>query len=108
MRNFCLGLLVALVVSVGVAAGGHVRQAPASYETQVRSYGDFMPDADVTDGPSYLRYLDSQRAHSLKFWTDISSMSALGWEPVGVTNTVSQYQTGKGFETVVVLKKKVF
>ena len=107
MRNFFLGLAVALVASVGLAASRHAAQGQAVFESKMLSYGDFMPDAYVTDGPSYLRYLDSQREHSAKFWADVTALGAQGWEAVGVTNTVSQYQTGKGFETVVVLKRKL-
>lgn len=66
-----------------------------------------MPDAYVTDGPSYLKFLDSQRDHSAKFWADINSLGTQGWEPVSTTTTVAQFQTGKGYTITVLLKRKL-
>ena len=93
MKNFLIGLGVALVISVGVANSVHTRQNATAFATQIRTYGEFMPDAYVTDGPSYLRFLDGQKEHSAKFWADINQLGTQGWEPVSTSTTVAQFQT---------------
>jgi len=108
MKNFMLGLGVALILSVAFAAGHmETRQSGGKFETMAQQYGDFVPDEQVTDDPGYLQMIESHKRHSQSFWNQINSLGTQGWEPVGTTCTVAQYATGKGYTTVVLLKRKL-
>ena len=108
MRNFLLGLAAASLLSIAFAATkARGTQSVDRFETRVETCGDFMPDQYVTDGPGYLRWLDSEKQHSSSFWNQINALGLQGWEPVSSSTTVAQYQTGKGYTTIVVLKRKL-
>ena len=108
MRNFLLGLAAASLLAVTYAAGKpRGAQSIDRYETRVEQWGEFMPDQYVTDGPSYLRLLGDEKDHSKSFWNQINTLGQQGWEPVSSSTTVAQYQTGKGYTMIVVLKRKL-
>src|SRR2546421_8318589 len=108
MKGFLVGIGIASLLSVAVAVGNsHGRQSSNRFQTRVERYSEFTPDEYVTDGPGYLRSVESTKQHSSSFWTNINALAAQGWEPVCATTTVSQYQTGKGATTTVVLKLKL-
>jgi hypothetical protein len=108
MRNFLLGLSLTALLSLAFAAGTTRHgQASGQYEIRQLQFGEFVPDEYVTDGPSYLKLLEDHKTHSQSTWNQISSLGVQGWEPVSMTTTVAQYQSGKGYTTVVLLKHKL-
>jgi hypothetical protein len=108
MRNLLLGFGAAALLSLAFAAGNkRTIQSSGHFETRVEQYGEFMPDQYVTDGPSYLQLLGDEKKHSQSFWKLMNDLGAQGWEPVSTSCTVAQYQTGKGYTTIVVLKRKL-
>jgi hypothetical protein len=108
MRNLFLGLATASLLAVAFAAGtSRSTQSIDRYETRVEQWGEFMPDQYVTDGPGYLHLLEDEKEHSKSFWNQINTFGGQGWEPVSSSTTVAQYQTGKGYTTIVVLRRKL-